>query len=67
MSINYRLRTYIKAKGLLINHVADKSNIPRKKMYRMLNGTTKITVDEYEMICKNGLEVDPEFFLKLNS
>lgn len=67
MAISNQLRDYIKSKGILIKHVADKANIPQKKMYRMLNGSAKMTVEDFQIICKQGLEVDPVIFLKSDS
>lgn len=66
MSIHERLKSYIDANGLKLNFVAAKADIPEKKFYRLLNGETKITADEFERICKNGLSVDPAIFFEQN-
>lgn len=58
-----RIRFHIKSKGVLLSFVADQAEIDRKKFYRLINGKTEISLDEYEKICK-GLKVDPVFFYK---
>lgn len=64
MKLQERIRKHIEEKGIMLKHVADKSGIPQKKFYRLMNGKTPMSVDEYELICKKGLAVDPSFFFK---
>lgn len=61
MKVNERMRKYIASNGISMKHVADKSDIPQKKFYRIINGKTKMSVDEYESICK-GLNVKTSYF-----
>lgn len=63
MFIHERIRQYIKDNGMLLNFVADKSGIDKKKFYRLVNGKTEMNLDEYERIC-SGLGVDPAYFFK---
>jgi transcriptional regulator with XRE-family HTH domain len=67
MTVNMKLKNYIKDNGLKFGFVAEKSGIDPKKFSRLINGHQKLTVDEYENICKKGLAVDPSFFLKETS
>lgn len=62
MKICDKLRNHIMANGLKFNFVADKSGINRKKFYRLINGVSSMTVDEFEQICRIGLSVDPRYF-----
>jgi transcriptional regulator with XRE-family HTH domain len=62
MSMNERIRHYIKSKGMTFTFVADRSGINIKKFSRLITGRQPMTVDEYEKICKQGLSVEPSFF-----
>lgn len=64
MSIHERVRKYIDSNGLKLNFIAERAGIPEKKFYRLINGESKMTVDEFETICKKGLSINPSFFLK---
>lgn len=57
-----RIRDYIMSNGIILKHVAEKSGIPQKKFYRLLNGTTDMTLEEYEKICRDGLGLEPSYF-----
>lgn len=63
MNIHTKIRKYIELNGLKLNFVAKKSGIPLKTFYRLVNGNKKMSLEEYEKICKYGLSVDPAFFL----
>lgn len=63
MTINEQLRNYIEENGLRINFLAEKCGIHEKKFYRLISGKQKMTVEEYEQICK-GISVDPGYFFK---
>lgn len=67
MTVSEKIRKYVKSNGLKIKHIADKSDIDRNKLYRMLNGNSKMTVEEFESICKDGLGKEPSFFLENDS
>lgn len=62
MKIYMRIRHYIVSNGIKIKHVAEKSEIPIQRFYRLMNGTSELNADEYEAICKKGLGVDPGYF-----
>lgn len=61
MRVNERIRRYIEEKGLKRNFVAEQAKIPVKRFYRLLDGTSPLTADEYEQIC-SGLSVPPAYF-----
>lgn len=63
MRIAEKIRTYIESNGMVLKFVAEKSGIPQQKFYRLINGKTEMTLEQYEMICK-GLSVDPGYFFK---
>ena len=63
MSTSEKLKNYIKDNGLKYGFVAEKSGIDPKKFSRIINGQTKLTVEELEIICKRGLSVSPSLFL----
>ncbi|WP_415780787.1 helix-turn-helix domain-containing protein [Mesobacillus zeae] len=54
----------MKENGLKYGFVAEKSGIDPKKFSRIINGQTRLTVEELEVICKKGLSVSPSLFLK---
>ena len=64
MKFANRIRDYIVDNGILLKKVAEKSGIPQKKFYRLVNGKTQMTIEEYEAICKSGLGLDPGYFFK---
>lgn len=64
MRIHERIREYIDSNGLKMNYVADKAGIDRKRFYRLVNGNSLMSVDVYEIICIEGLSVDPGYFFK---
>lgn len=66
MKVNERIRQYIESNGIKMNFVADKAGIHQKKFYRLINGDTCMGVDEYELICKEGLSLDPSYFFNQN-
>lgn len=64
MKINERVRQYIKENGMTFTFVADRSKIDIKKFSRFMNDKQPMTTDEYETICRKGLNVDPGIFFK---
>ena len=66
MKINKKIKDYISSNGLIMKVVAKKSGIRLQRFYRILNGDTAMTIDDYEKICKLGLGVDPSIFFKQN-
>lgn len=61
MKVHERIRRYIETNGLKMNYVADKSSIELKRFYRVINGDSILSADEYEQIC-TGLNVEANFF-----
>lgn len=62
MSVNQRIRRYIKENGMTFTFVAERSGFDIKKFSRLMSNRQEMTTDEYEKICKDGLKVDPGFF-----
>jgi len=62
--MNQRIRHYIKSNGMTFTFVAKRAGIDIKKFSRFMNDKQQMTIDEYEIICKEGLRVDPSFFHK---
>lgn len=62
MNMNNKLRDYIQENGLKYSHVAKKAGIDNKKFSRIINGHTRLTVEEFELICEKGLSVKPSIF-----
>ncbi|MCM3411495.1 helix-turn-helix domain-containing protein [Metabacillus litoralis] len=67
MSVQEKLRSYIESNGIKLNFVAEKSDIPLKKFYRLINGDSTLSVEDFEKICIKGLSKDPSFFLNETS
>lgn len=67
MDVHQRIKTYILAKGIKYNSVAEKADIPIKTFYRLINGQKRMSVEELEKICIRGLSVEPSLFLKKSS
>lgn len=63
MNVGIKLKQYIEENGLKHKHVAIKAGIDPKKFSRLINGHTKLTVEELENICVKGLSVKPSLFL----
>lgn len=61
MKVHERIRRYIESNGLKMNYVAHKSSIELKRFYRIINGDSILSADEFEQICY-GLSVEPNFF-----
>lgn len=66
MKINEKIKEYINTNGYIMKVVANRSGIERQRFYRIINGHSAMTVDDYEKICRFGLEVDPSIFFKNN-
>ncbi|MFI8714488.1 helix-turn-helix domain-containing protein [Brevibacillus brevis] len=64
MKMSDKIRDYIVSNGLKFNFVADKSGIKRKKFYRLINGTSQMSVEEYEKVCRLGLSLHPRNFFE---
>jgi len=64
MNLTSRIRKYIKSQGMTYTFVCQRANINIKKFSRIMNNKQKMTTDEYERICRDGLRVDPGIFFK---
>lgn len=64
MNMNLRIRKYIKKNGMTFTFVADRSGFDIKKFSRFMSNKQPMTTEEYELICRKGLEVDPMYFYK---
>lgn len=64
MNVNQRIRHYIKSNGMTFTYVANRAEYDIKKFSRWMNNKQPLTVDEYEQICRKGLNVDPTLFFK---
>lgn len=67
MDAHKKIRNYIESNGLKFNFVATKADIPLKTFYRLINGQKKMSVEEFEKICIQGLSIEPAFFLREKS
>jgi transcriptional regulator with XRE-family HTH domain len=64
MLVYQRLRKYIDDNGIKQTHVAGRVNsVDVKALNAILNGNRKLSADEFEDICINGLRISPEYFL----
>ncbi|KAA8750071.1 hypothetical protein [Paenibacillus sp. UASWS1643] len=64
-----RIRAHILTSGTSMKSISAKAGIPEKRFYRLMDGTSMMSADEVELLCKiEGLELDPkEIFLAKNS
>lgn len=65
MKIADNILTYIRANGIQQKMIVDKCGWSKQKVYSMLHGINRISVEEYGMICK-ALGVPVEFFYLYN-
>ena len=66
MKIADNILAYIRANGIQQKIIVDKCGWSKQKVYSMLHGINRISVEEYGMICK-ALGVPVEFFYLYNS
>lgn len=63
MLVYQRLRMYIDNNGIKQTHIAGKiKSLDVKALNSILNGNRKLTADELEDICINGLCIEPGYF-----
>jgi len=64
-----RIRAHILTSGTSMKSISAKAGIPEKRFYRLMDGTSMMSADEVERLCKiEGLELEPnEIFLVKNS
>ena len=61
-----RVKRYVDERGLSQRLIAENMGIPESTLSRILNGNRRMTVDDYEGICK-AMAVDPARFYKSGS
>ena len=62
MNARAKLIQYINDSGIKKQHIAEQAGINPQKFSLIINGHRKLTVEEFETICKKGLSVDPCIF-----
>lgn len=62
MSVGLQIKAYIENTGRTQSYVSKKTGISPSQLNHSLNGKRKITVEEYELICK-ALEIPSSTFL----
>lgn len=61
MQMHERVKRYIGDRGLSQKIIAANMGIPESKLSLLLNGKRRMTVDDYESICR-AMAVDPARF-----
>ena len=61
MQMHERVKRYISDRGLSQKIIAANMGIPEPKLSLILNGKRRMTVDDYELICR-AMAVDPARF-----
>jgi transcriptional regulator with XRE-family HTH domain len=61
MQMHERVKQYISDRGLSQKIIAANMGIPEPKLSLILNGKRRMTVDDYELICR-AMAVDPARF-----
>lgn len=61
MRMNGILREYIDSKGMYYGYIAKRAGINEKKFSRLVTSRQKLTLDDYESICR-ALNVPPGHF-----
>jgi AraC-like DNA-binding protein len=62
MKMFQRIRHHIVDNGIFLKKVAERAGIEQKRFYRLVNGQTEMTVEDYEVICRKGLSIEPTYF-----
>ncbi len=62
MKIHERLKNYRQSKGVKQSYIAEKTGKTKQRISALENGHTKLTADEFEEICRKGLEINPAIF-----
>ncbi|MEO2212151.1 hypothetical protein ABGV40_15010 [Paenibacillus amylolyticus] len=64
-----RIRAHIISSGVPLKAVSAKAGISEGRFYRLMDGSTRMTADEVELLCNiEGLEMNPnEIFSLKNS
>lgn len=57
-----KIKIYIETHGLKQIHVANESGIHNKTFNAIMNGNRKLLADEFVVICKQGLKINPAIF-----
>ena len=62
VTINLRIRDYLKEHGITQTWLANKTNISIKKINTIVNGNTRLDANDLNSIC-NALQVSADIFL----
>lgn len=62
MKIHERLKVYRISHGIKQNYIAEKTGKSRTRISALETGRIKLTADEFEEICRQGLNIDPSIF-----
>jgi transcriptional regulator with XRE-family HTH domain len=65
MKVHERMRRYLQANGIKFRVIAERSDIQPQRFYRLMSGLAPLVVDEYEVICRKGIGIDPGYFFNL--
>ncbi len=66
MNINKKLSEYISSRGIKQTYISQKTGISQDAVSRILNGTRRISADEFLSICA-ALEIDTNIFRNLGA
>lgn len=64
MAFYEKISDYIKQNGIKQTFIADKCGWTKQKLYNLLHGRNRISVEDYEAICE-ALSVPFDFFVRI--
>lgn len=62
MKVHERIKEYRIKHGLVQKYVAEQSGMSGQRLSAIEKGTLKLSADELENICFNGLKISPAIF-----
>jgi len=62
-----RIRNHITKNGMNPGFVENRMGTREKRFFRMVNGRKPLLVDEYEILCRKGLQISPCYFFEEHS
>ena len=62
MELYEKVRAYRQANGITQSFVANQINMSPKTLNAIEKGRQRLQADTFELICRNGLKVDPSIF-----
>lgn len=66
MELYKKLRAYRQSKGVTQTFIANETGMSVKKLNAIEKGRTRLLADEFEVICRDGLKVNPQIFFADN-